>query len=270
MDDLLLRIIVFAIVGLGSGFVSGLFGIGGGTVRVPIFIYLFPWVGIEHAVLMHVAATTSMALVVPTAIAATRKQHALGNLDLEFYKTWVVGLLIGAAVGAILLPYGSTEILQSFFAVYIVLVGLYTAFGEGRFSIGSQPPAGGARIGLASFVALVSTLVGSSGGTLTTPILTTFGLALEKAIAIASATGLVTGTVATIGGIITGWHAPGLPSYSLGYVDLVIFIVMVPTVMISAPWGVRVGNRMSKTVLQRTYAALLILIGLDLLRRLVF
>ena len=37
MDDLVLRIVVFALVGRVSGFVSSVFGIGGGTVRVPIF-----------------------------------------------------------------------------------------------------------------------------------------------------------------------------------------------------------------------------------------
>ncbi|WP_462120703.1 TSUP family transporter [Methylorubrum extorquens] len=113
-------------------------------------------------------------------------------------------------------------------------------------------------------------MTGTSGGTLTTPILSTCGLALEKAIAIASATGLVTGSIATIGGILSGWHAPDRPSYSLGYVDVVIFVVMMPTVMISAPWGVSVGEKFSETTLQRTYAALLILVGLDLLRRLAF
>ena len=270
MDDLVLRIVVFAVVGLASGFISGLFGVGGGTVRVPIFIYLFPLIGIAHSVLMHVATATSMALVVPSAISSTRKQYALGNLDLGFYKTWAIGLLIGVVIGAILLPYGSTEILQTVFAIYMVLVGIYTALGHGRFSFGSQPPAGGKKIGLASVVGLVAALTGTGGGTQTTPILSAFKFPLAKAIAISSATGLVTGTVATMGNILTGWHAPDLPSYSLGYVDVVIFIVMLPTVMIAAPLGVRVGHMMSETMLRRTYAALLILIGLDLLRRLIF
>jgi len=269
MDDLVLRIVVFALIGLGSGFVSGLFGIGGGTVRVPIFIYLFPWIGVAHSVMMHVATATSMALVIPSAISSTRKQYALGSLDLQFYKTWAVGLVIGAVIGAILLPLGSTEILQGTVAIYMLLVGIYTAFARQR-SVGDETLASGKKIGLASIVGLVAAMTGTSGGTLTTPILTTCRVALTKAIAISSATGLVTGPVAAIGAVISGWNALNLPSYSLGYVDLVIFIVMMPTVMISAPWGVRVGHKMNERTLRLTYAVLLIVVGFDLLRRVVF
>ncbi len=269
MDDLVLRIIIFAIVGVISGFISGLFGVGGGTVRVPIFIYLFPWIGIAHSVLMHVATATSMALVIPSAIASTRKQYNLGNLDVEFYKTWGIGLFIGVIIGTIVLPYASTEILQTLFAIYIVLVGCYTAFGHGGFSFGDQPPAGGRKIGIASIVGLVAALTGTAGGTLTTPILSAYKVPLARAIATSSATGLVTGTVATAGAIITGWHVRDVPEFALGYVDLAIFFAMLPTVMISAPWGVRVGHKMSEKVLRLTYALLLIFIGADLLRRLV-
>jgi uncharacterized membrane protein YfcA len=92
---------------------------------------------------------------------------------------------------------------------------------------------------------------------------------IEAAIATSSATGLVTGVVATIGAVVGGWHALGLPAYSLGYVDLAIFAAMMPTIMIAAPLGVRVGHRLSETWLRRIYTVLLFVIAVDLIRKLV-
>ena len=81
MDGVVERIGVFALVGLGSGFVSVLFGIGGGIVRIPLFVYLLPLFGVAQSVMMHVAVGTSMALVLPSAIAATRKHSR--------WATWI-------------------------------------------------------------------------------------------------------------------------------------------------------------------------------------
>jgi len=267
MEDLLLRIIIFVVVGLASGFLAGLFGIGGGTVRMPIFIYLLPSLGIAHPVMMHVATATSLALTVPSAITSTRKHYTLGDLDVGLFKTWSIGLFVGVAVGSILLPFGSTEILQALFSIYIILVGLYIAFNHGRYTLGEEPPKGSKLIGISSIVGFVAALTGTSGGTLTTPILSAFNMHLERAMAISAATGLITGTVGAFGSIIGGWNAQDLPPYSFGYVDIGIFIVMVPTVMISAPIGVSVSEKMNEKTLQLIYALLLIGIGVDLLRR---
>jgi uncharacterized protein len=112
-------------------------------------------------------------------------------------------------------------------------------------------------------------LTGTGGGTLTTPALQAFSVRLEAAIATASATGLVTGAIATIGAVVGGWHARDLPAYSLGYVDLAIFIAMMPTILIAAPLGVRVGHRLSEAWLRRIYTVLLFVIAADLIRKLV-
>ena len=119
----IVRIGAFALVGLASGFSSGLFGIGGGIVRIPIFVYLLPLFGVPPPVLMHVAVGTSMALVLPSALASTRKQVALGNLDLAFFRTWALGIFVGVLVGTAVVPFTSTEILQAIFAAFMVTVG---------------------------------------------------------------------------------------------------------------------------------------------------
>ena len=268
MDGMLERIVVFALVGLASGFISGLFGIGGGIVRVPIFAYLLPLFGVGHSILMHVAVGTSIALVLPSAIASTRKQYALGNLDLSFYRTWAVGILVGVLVGLALLPHASTEVLKVVFALLLVTVGIYVGFIGDRFVIASAPPQGVVKLGVASAIGCIAALTGTGGGAIATPTLKAFGMKMEPAIAIASATGLVTGTVATIGAVLGGWHARGLPSYSLGYVDLAIFAAMLPTILLAAPIGVRVGKSLSETWLRRIYTVLLFVIAADLVRKL--
>jgi uncharacterized protein len=268
MDGILDRIVVFALVGLASGFVSGLFGVGGGIVRVPIFAYLLPLFGVRHAVLMHVAVGTSIALVLPSAIASTRKQYALGNLDLSFYWTWALGILAGVLLGLALLPFASTEFLQVVFALLMVTVGVYVGFIGDRFLIAPAPPRGVVKAGVASAIGCIAALTGTGGGTIATPTLKAFSMKMESAIAIASATGLVTGTVATIGAVLGGWHTEGLPSHSIGYVDLTIFAAMMPTIILAAPIGVRAGKSLSETWLRRIYTVLLFVIAADLLRKL--
>jgi uncharacterized protein len=254
MDGVVERIGVFALVGLGSGFVSGLFGIGGGIVRIPLFVYLLPLFGVAQSVMMHVAVGTSM---------------ALGNLDLAFFRTWAVGILIGVLVGTALLPYASTERLQVIFAIFMVTVGVYEGFLKDRLVFARTPPQGAKKVGVASAIGCLAALTGTGGGTMATPILQAFSMKMQAAIAVSSATGLVSGTVATVGAIAGGWHALGLPSYSLGYVDLAIFAAMMPTIMIAAPVGVRVGHMLSETWLRRVYTVLLFVIAADLIRKLV-
>jgi len=254
MDGVVERIGVFALVGLGSGFVSGLFGVGGGIVRIPLFVYLLPLFGVAQSVMMHVAVGTSM---------------ALGNLDLAFFRTWAVGILIGVLVGTALLPYASTELLQVIFAIFMVTVGVYEGFLKDRLVFARTPPQGAKKVGVASAIGCLAALTGTGGGTMATPILQAFSMKMQAAIAVSSATGLVSGTVATVGAIAGGWHALGLPSYSLGYVDLAIFAAMMPTIMIAAPVGVRVGHMLSETWLRRVYTVLLFVIAADLIRKLV-
>jgi uncharacterized membrane protein YfcA len=179
-----------------------------------------------------------------------------------------VGIFVGVLIGAALLPWVSTEILQAIFAAFMVAVGVYEGFLKGCIVAGREAPRGVVKLAIAAVIGCVAALTGTAGGTMTTPALQAFSVRMENAIATASATGLITGTVATVGAIIGGWRAQGLPAYSLGYVDLAIFAAMMPTILIAAPIGVHVGQRLSETWLRRIYTVLVFVIALDLVRRL--
>jgi uncharacterized protein len=146
-------------------------------------------------------------------------------------------------------------------------VAIYEGFVKGHVTA-KGPLLGAVKLAVASAIGCAAALTGTAGGTVATPVLQVFGVRIETAIATSSATGLVTGTIGTIGAIFAGWHAQGLPSYSLGYVDLIIFVAMLPAVMIAAPIGVRTGHLLSEAWLRRAFTILLFIIAADLIAKL--
>ena len=84
------RVLRLAAIGTAAGVFSGLFGVGGGTVIVPLLIV---WLGFEE----REATGTSLAAIVVIAAVAVAAQAAYGNVD------WQKGLLVGIpAVGGVL------------------------------------------------------------------------------------------------------------------------------------------------------------------------
>jgi uncharacterized membrane protein YfcA len=160
--------------------------------------------------------------------------------------------------------------LQAIFAAFMVMVGVYEGFFRNGMVIAKSAPRGAVKLAVAAAIGCLAALTGTGGGTLTTPALQAFSVRLEAAIATASATGLVTGAVATIGAVVSGWHARDLPAYSVGYVDLAIFAAMMPTILIAAPIGVRAGHWLSEAWLRRIYTVLLFVIAADLIRKLIW
>ena len=167
---------------------------------------------------MHLAVGTSMALVLPSALASTRKQLALGNLELAFFRTWAVGIFVGVLIGTALLPYTSTEILQVIFALFMLTVGVYEGFLKDRLVIAPAAPHGAVKLGVAAAISCSPALTGTGGGTISefTPDPAggrrSSGGRDRHCIGI----GLVTGTVATISISVEGNHTLNLRHLSLG------------------------------------------------------
>ncbi|WP_419904777.1 sulfite exporter TauE/SafE family protein [Kiloniella sp.] len=162
--------------GAVAGLLAGLLGVGGGIVIVPVLFLLFPLIGVENTVLMHLAVGTSLATIIPTSIISARSHHRRGGVDFDLLKSWspliFVGVLIGSYVGSVV----KGEVLTLIFALVAIVVALNMAFRKEGVTLADELPTGAIRHGLGLLVGSFSVVMGIGGGTLSVPILTVFNL----------------------------------------------------------------------------------------------
>ena len=106
--------LVFLFLG---GLASGFLGIGGGLIVVPIFVAM---VGLS----MHIAVATSMLTMIFTSIAGVSTHILLGNVLVDYAAPLVVGILIGAQLGARTAKQLRSTGLERVFAVAVLLIGI--------------------------------------------------------------------------------------------------------------------------------------------------
>lgn len=104
-------------VGLAAGVLSGMFGIGGGVVIVPVLVTLFGF-GMQEAV-----GTSLAALLMPVGIFAAIAYHRAGKLRINTAVLVAIGLASGAAFGAEIALRLQGDDLQRIYAVFLLYAG---------------------------------------------------------------------------------------------------------------------------------------------------
>ena len=88
-------------VGALSGFMAGLFGIGGGAILVPVFYECFRLVGVPLEVRMPLCIGTSLAIIIPTSIASFRAHYKRGAVDMSILRLWWLPIVLGVLAGSV-------------------------------------------------------------------------------------------------------------------------------------------------------------------------
>lgn len=245
--------------GVIAGVLAGLFGVGGGIVVVPVLFNMLPWVGVPEALAMHLAVGTSLAVMIPTAISSTRAHHKRGMVDWPLLKTWGPAVVVGAALGAALGGRASAGFLTGLFAAVAAAVAAYMLIAREGWTLRPALPGQPARTAIGGAIGLVSVMMGIGGGTLSVPILTLFGHAIRKAVATAAAIGLMIAVPGAAGFLWSGLSATGLPPFSLGYVNLIGFVLITPATILAAPVGAKLAHSLRPGLLRRLFALFLLL-----------
>ena len=260
--QLALLVAGLALTGIVGGLLAGLLGVGGGIVVVPVLYHVFSGIGIDEAVRMHLAVGTSLATIIPTSIRSARAHRDNNAVDMDLIKALGPPILAGVVAGSLIAGMVAGEALMAVFASVALLVSLNMAFGKESWRLGDHFPVGLGRMVIGGVIGLISVLMGIGGGTLGVTILTLYNTAIHRAVGTASGFGLIIAVPGTLAMMLNGWGEAGLPPFSLGYVNLIGFALIVPTTVLAAPWGARIAHAISRVALRRAFAVFLALTSL--------
>lgn len=255
-DGLMFLIVLLAAAGAVAGFLSGMLGIGGGGVLVPVLYEAFGIAGVPEDVRMHVTLGTTLAVIAPTVLRSFTAHRARGAVDMDVVTRMAPGVLVGVVLGIVIAKGASSAALRWVWVVFGSLLALKMALGRDDWRIADRLPAWPWLEGLAFAIGVISTLMGIGGATFTVPLLTLHGRPLLQSIATATGIGVVIALPGLIGYIVSGWAEPGLPAYSLGFVNLGALLIA-PLSVLTAPFGVRMAHGISKRKLEIAFAVFL-------------
>ncbi len=252
-----LIIVELLVLGVGTGFLAGLLGIGGGMIMVPFLTYIMSTRGISPDLSVKMAIATSMATIIFTSISSVRAHHKRGAVRWDIVK----GLSPGIVIGALIASLGVFALLKgSWLAIFF---GLFVAFSATQMFLDKKPaptrtmPDTGGQLAAGGVIGFLSGLVGAGGGFMSIPFMAWCNVAIHNAVATSAALGFPIALVNAVGYAISGQGVSNLPAGSIGYIWLPALALIALTSVFMAPLGAKAAHAMDVKRLKRVFACIL-------------
>ncbi len=267
--ELLELALLLVAMGALSGFLAGLFGIGGGAILVPVFYECFRLAGVPLEVRMPLCIGTSLAIIIPTSIRSWRAHYARGAVDTEILKSWWLPVLIGVIAGSVTARYAPERLFKIVFVGVAWSAAARLLLARETWKFGDDLPRGPLMKVYGVLVGLLSTLMGVGGGLFLNLVMTFYGRPIHQAVGTSSALAVLISIPGALGYVYAGWpaaaHYPDVAAlqlpFALGYVSLIGTVVVMPTSLLTAPLGVRAAHAMSKRTLEIAFGSYLFIVG---------
>jgi len=245
--------------GIVTGLLAGLFGIGGGAVIVPVLFEVFRLLGVPEEVRMQLCVGTSLAIIVPTTVRSYRAHRAKGLVIAAVMRSWAAPAVIGVAAGSVTAAFAPARVLKLAFVVIAGVIAAKLLAGRETWVLGRSLPGRAAMTGCGFLVGFASSLMGISGGSLATMMMTLYGVPIHNAVATSAGLGVPITIAGTLGYLIAGLpHQALLPPLSIGFVSVIGVVMIAPISSWIAPLGARFAHALPRRRLEIGFGLFLI------------
>ena len=262
-SELINLLIVLASAAAVAGFMAGLLGVGGGIIMVPALYYAFTVLDFDIVTRMHLSVGTSLAIIIPTSIISTKTHMEYDAVDFKMVRSFGIFILLGVIAGTFLAVNLKTPALVLFFSIFAFFVGIFFIFVREKLMENPKKISDLVKNISGITIGFISVPLGIGGGSLMVPFMRTFGYDIRKSIGTAAAVGFLialSGTITMITGgkLINNVNTP----FSLGYINLLGFVVFVPVTMIMARIGAKAVYKIDKKILSKIFGTFLIIVSI--------
>jgi len=254
-------ILELATLGICTGFLAVLLGIGGGMIMVPFITILLSQRGVDADLAVKMAIATSMATIIFTSISSVRAHHKRGAVRWDLVKGLAPGIVLGSMIGSL----GVFAILKgSYLAIFF---GLFVGFSATQMFLDKKPaptrqvPGTVGLIGAGSGIGFLSGLVGAGGGFISVPFMAWCNVAIHNAVATSAALGFPIALANVLGYVISGRSVEGLPADAFGYIWVPALVVIAACSVFTAPLGAKAAHNLPVKKLKRVFASVLYLLA---------
>lgn len=265
-----MELITFLIIGALAGFAAGLFGVGGGTIIVPLLFIVFTQMGYSPDNVMHLALGTSLATIIITSISSLMAHNKKGSVMWPVFKNLAPGLALGCFFGAGIAGLLSGVHLQLIVGVFLLWVA-YKMFFGGKKQVGNNfndpnrnlvsLPSKPKQLAAGGVIGIASAIFGIGGGSLTVPYLTRYNVVMQKAVGTSAACGLPIAIAGALGFMFFGMQQQVDVPNTVGFVHIYAFLGIASMSFFTAKVGAKVAHMLSPELLKKCFSVLLFAVG---------
>jgi len=250
-----------AALGLGTGFLAGLLGIGGGMLMVPFITIIMGHRGVASDLAVKMAIATSMATIIFTSVSSVRAHHKRGAVRWDIVRRLAPGIVIGSLLGSL----GVFALLKG--TVLAIVFALFVGFSATQMFLDRKPkptrqmPGTAGQLSAGGAIGFISGLVGAGGGFVSVPFMTWCNISIHNAVATSAALGFPIAVANVLGYVVSGQSVQGLPAGSFGYIWLPALVVIALCSVLTAPLGAKAAHNLPVKKLKRVFASILYLLA---------